>query len=285
MPKFISISCVPLPTFVQGGYAIFDEGEKHPDRDNLQYFVLFTIVKGSLYIAEDGTNYTLKPGDTFLLLPQHHHYSWKKIDQRTEYYWIHFSVLGSWTEDEQPHQMAPNIAIPKQHYFTPAVTLVIKKWQQVDTAPLIPLIDRLLKYSSEQNSVGFWQSQQLFIDIIQFVQYALPSVSSTEQLGNRVKSYLINHFGEPVTNQVLQERFHLHPNSITRKFEAEFYMTLKQYLNNYRLMEGARRLRTTGQSVARIAEEVGYQNAYYFSKQFKKKFNCSPSEYRQQTPQ
>ena len=150
---------------------------------------------------------------------------------------------------------------------------------------MIPLIDRLLKYSSEQNSVGFWQSQQLFIDIIQFVQYALPSVSSTEQLGNRVKSYLINHFSEPVTNQVLQERFHLHPNSITRKFEAEFYMTLKQYLNNYRLMEGARRLRTTGQSVARIAEEVGYQNAYYFSKQFKKKFNCSPSEYRQQTPQ
>ena len=223
--------------------------------------------------------------DTFLLLPQHHHYSWKKIDQRTEYYWIHFSVLGSWTEDEQPHQMAPNIAIPKQHYFTPAVTLVIKKWQQVDTAPLIPLIDRLLKYSSEQNSVGFWQSQQLFIDIIQFVQYALPSVSSTEQLGNRVKSYLINHFSEPVTNQVLQERFHLHPNSITRKFEAEFYMTPKQYLNNYRLMEGARRLRTTGQSVARIAEEVGYQNVYYFSKQFKKKFNCSPSEYRQQTPQ
>lgn len=88
-----------------------------------------------------------------------------------------------------------------------------------------------------------------------------------------------------MTNQVLQERFHLHPNSITRKFEAEFYMTPKQYLNNYRLMEGARRLRTTGQSVARIAEEVGYQNVYYFSKQFKKKFNCSPSEYRQQTPQ
>ena len=285
MPKFISISCVPLPTFVQGGYAIFDEGEKHPDRDNLQYFVLFTIVKGSLYIAEDGINYTLKPGDTFLLLPQHHHYSWKKIDQRTEYYWIHFSVLGSWTEDEQPHQMAPNIAIPKQHYFTLAVTLVIKKWQQVDTAPLIPLINRLLKYSSEQNSVGFWQSQQLFIDIIQFVQYALPLVSSTEQLGNRVKSYLINHFSEPVTNQVLQERFHLHPNSITRKFEAVFYMTPKQYLNNYCLMEGTRRLRTTGQSVARIAEEVGYQNVYYFSKQFKKKFNCSPSEYRQQTPQ
>lgn len=190
--------------------------------------------------------------------------------------------MGSWAEDEQPQQLVPNIAIPKQHYFTPAVTLVIKKWQQIDTTALIPLIDRLLKYSSEQNSVGFWQSQQLFIDVIQFVQYALPSVPAAEELGNRVKSYLINHFNEQITNKVLQERFHLHPNSITRKFEERFYMTPKQYLNDYRLMEGARRLQTTNQSIAVIAEKVGYQNVYYFSKQFKKKFNCTPSEYRQQ---
>ena len=74
-------------------------------------------------------------------------------------------MRGNWTEDSQPRQMVPNIAIPKQHYITPAVTLVIKKFQHLQTVALIPLIDRLLKYSVEQNSVGFWQSQQLFIDL------------------------------------------------------------------------------------------------------------------------
>ena len=272
----------PLPTFIQGGYAIFDQGERHPDRDNLQYFVLFTIVKGVLYIAEDGTNYTLHPGDVFLLLPQHHHYSWKKIDQRTEYYWIHFSVRGNWTEDSQPRQMVPNIAIPKRHYFTPAVTLVIKKFQHLQTVALIPLIDRLLKYSVEQNSVGFWQSQQLFIDIIQLIQYAMPTGSVDEALSSRVKNYLINHFAEQVDNQVLANYFHLHPNSITRKFKKSFHVTPKQYLNEYRLLEAAKRLQETNQTVEKIAGAVGYQNVYYFSKQFKKRFHLSPSEFRRQ---
>lgn len=281
MTRYISISCLPLPTFVQGGYAIFDRGERHPDRDSLQYFVLFTIVKGTLYIAEDGVNYTLRPGDIFLLLPKHHHYSWKKIDQRTEYYWIHFSVLGNWTEDSQPRQMVPNIDIPKQHYFTPTVTLVLKKLQHLNTETLIPLIDRLLKYSVEQNSVGFWQSQQLFIDIIQMVQYTLPSVSGNEELSGRVKNYLINHFNEPVNNQVLSNYFHLHPNSITRKFEKVFHMTPKQYLNQYRLREAAKRLQGTNATVEKIAIDVGYQNVYYFSKQFKKNFGAAPSKYRQ----
>lgn len=266
MAKYISISCLPLPTFVQGGYAIFDQGERHPDRDSLQYFVLFTIVKGTLYIAEDGVNYTLRPGDVFVLLPRHHHYSWKKIDQRTEYYWIHFSALGNWTEDSQPRQMVPNIDIPKQHYFTPAVTLVLKKFQHINTEALIPLIDRLLKYSVEQNGIGFWQSQQLFIDIIQMVQYTLPSVSGNEELGSRIKNYLINHFNEPVNNQVLSNYFHLHPNSITRKFEKSFHVTPKQYLNEYRLLEAAKRLQGTNATVEKIAEDVGYQNVYYFSR-------------------
>ena len=224
MAKYISISCFHCQPLSRVGTQFLTK--RHPDRDNLQYFVLFTIVKGVLYIAEDGTNYTLHPGDVFLLLPQHHHYSWKKIDQRTEYYWIHFSVRGNWTEDSQPRQMVPNIAIPKQHYFTPAVTLVIKKFQHLQTVALIPLIDRLLKYSVEQNSVGFWQSQQLFIDIIQLIQYAMPTGSVDEALSSRVKNYLINHFAEQVDNQVLANYFHLHPNSITRKFKKASMLPL-----------------------------------------------------------
>lgn len=277
MAKYISISCLPLPTFVQGGYAIFDQGERHPDRDSLPYFVLFTIVKGILYIAEDGINYTLHPGDVFLLLPRHHHYSWRKIDQRTEYYWIHFSALGNWSEDDRPHQMAPNIAIPKQHYFTPSVTLVFKKYRHVNTHPLIPLIDQLLKYSVEKNSVGFWQSQEYFISIIQMVQYTLPTTSGTELLTGRIKNYLITHFNEQVNNQVLANYFHLHPNSLTKKFEQYFHVTPKQYLNDYRLRTAAKRLRETNQTVEKIATDVGYQNVYYFSKKFKSKFGLSPS--------
>lgn len=113
----------------------------------------------------------------------------------------------------------------------------------------------------------------------------MPTGSVDEALSSRVKNYLINHFAEQVDNQVLANYFHLHPNSITRKFKKSFHVTPKQYLNEYRLLEAAKRLQETNQTVEKIAGAVGYQNVYYFSKQFKKRFHLSPSEFRRQARQ
>lgn len=282
MADFISISCLPLPTFIQGGYAFFDVGEMHPDRDDLQYFVLFVVMKGKLYIAEDGVNYTLNPGDVFILQPNHHHYSWKKIDQRTEYYWIHFSALGNWVEDSQPHQMAPSIAVPKLHYYTPSVTIVLPKLQHLPVHDnLVPLIDHLLKLTANQDDVGFWQGQQMFIDLIQLIQYSDPVESSDQHLSNQLMNYINNHFNAEITNQDLAKHFHMHSNSLVRKFKKNFQITPKQYLNDYRLTMAAKRLITTSLSISTIANEVGFNNIYYFSKQFKQKYKVTPTQYRE----
>lgn len=282
MAKFISISCLPLPTFIQGGYAFFDRGELHPDRNDLQYFVLFVIMKGKLYIAEDGVNYILSPGDVFILRPNHHHYSWKKIDQRTEYYWIHFSVLGNWLEDDRPHKMGSSIAVPKLHYYTPSVTIVLPKRQHLSVQEnLVPLIDRLLKLTANQDNIGFWQGQQLFIDLIQLIQLPDPVESSDQQLSNKLMNYINSHFATKITNQRLAKHFHMHPNSLVRKFEECFHVTPKQYLNDYRLTVAAKQLLTTSLSVSTIASEVGFNNIYYFSKQFKRKYKLTPTQYRE----
>lgn len=283
MKEFISISCLPLPTFVQGGYAIFDQGDLHPDRDNLQYFVLFVIVKGQLYIAEDGQNYTLKPGNVFILRPNHHHYSWKKVNQRTEYYWIHFSALGRWIEDSKPHQLTPSIDIPKLHYYTPSVTLILPKLQRLAIRDdIVPLIDRLLKITANQDNLGFWQGQQIFIDLIQLIQYVAPVESSSHQLSNQLMNYINSNFNQNITNKVLARHFHMHPNSLVNKFESSFHQTPKQYLNDYRLAVAAKRLQTTATSITTIASEVGFNNIYYFSKQFKRKYKITPTQYREQ---
>lgn len=52
-PAYISISCLPLPTFIEGGYATFQAGDHHPNRNNLQYFILIFMIKGKLFISED----------------------------------------------------------------------------------------------------------------------------------------------------------------------------------------------------------------------------------------
>lgn len=280
--EYISISCIPLPTFIQGGYAIFDPGEMHPNRNDLQYFVLMFIVKGTLFIAEDGQNYTLKPGDNFILLPQHHHYAWKPVEARTEYYWVHFSVSGRWVQEPEPVDVSSKINIPTLHYFTPSVTLCLKKLQRIpDSEVTFKLINRIFKNSALQNNVGFWQAQQQFIDLLQIIQVKVKGESSYAQLAENIERYLRDHFDERITNASLGKQFHVHPNSIALSMKKTFGMTPNAFLTKYRLEEAVKRLLMTTESVSQIALDVGYNNIYYFSTVFKRYYGASPVTYRE----
>ncbi|GHP14011.1 AraC family transcriptional regulator [Lentilactobacillus fungorum] len=279
--RYISISCLPLPTFIQGGYAIFGAGETHPNRNDLQYFVLMFIVKGRLFIAEDGENYTLAANDMFILLPRHHHYSWKPAESQTEYYWIHFYITGKWVQEKRPVQVGSEIDIPTLHYFTPTMTMYLaKKRHFTNQEDLFSLINRIFKNSALQNNVGFWQAQQLFIDLLQMIQSPNLGESSTTRLADQIQRYLRDHFDEKITNETLGKMFHVHPNSITASMKKTFGMTPNHFLQRYRLEEAVKRLLTTREPVSTIALEVGYSNVYYFSNAFKKSYGTSPADYR-----
>ena len=53
-----------------------------------------------------------------------------------------------------------------------------------------------------------------------------------------------------------------------------------QYINTLRINRAKELIRSTDESFTAIAEQVGFANVYYFSRMFKKKAGCTPSEYR-----
>lgn len=67
---------------------------------------------------------------------------------------------------------------------------------------------------------------------------------------------------------------------LMRAFKKASGMTLVAYVNHVRLAAGARLLRETTHSIARIAGEVGFADQSYFDKQFKRAFGCTPSQFR-----
>ena len=52
------------------------------------------------------------------------------------------------------------------------------------------------------------------------------------------------------------------------------------YLIYCRLSKGAELLASTDLSVAEICYEVGFSGASYFAEMFRKRYGCSPSQYR-----
>ncbi len=63
-------------------------------------------------------------------------------------------------------------------------------------------------------------------------------------------------------------------------FKQAAGMTLVAYLNHVRLANGARLLRETDQSIAEIANAVGFADQSYFDKRFKRAFGRTPKGFR-----
>ncbi|HIW71558.1 MAG TPA: AraC family transcriptional regulator [Candidatus Levilactobacillus faecigallinarum] len=281
-PAYISISCLPLPTFIEGGHKTFHAGERHPNRNHLQFFILMLMEKGELYIAEDGVNYTIKAGEMFLLRPRHHHYSWHVITEDTTYYWLHFYVMGRWEQASGLTPMGSVINVPTLHHYTPVETLYLAKHAKMQHPKrLVQMTRQIFKNSEASDGYGFWQAQQIFIDVLQEIQVQSQQESAMVQLSNQLQRYLRDHFNEKITSTTLSQEFHFHPNHLIRTLKATTGLTPTEYLRQYRMEEASKRLLNTSMSETEIAAAVGFQNIYYFSTVFKQYMGVAPTQYRQ----
>lgn len=108
--------------------------------------------------------------------------------------------------------------------------------------------------------------------------------NNTEQSYNRkiqcVRSYIQHNLDGNLSLEVLASianvsKFHFH-----RVFHAVTGENLLQYTKRIRLENAAYQLSNTIDSITNIGLDVGYGSTSAFTKAFKKKFNCSPKEYR-----
>jgi AraC-like DNA-binding protein len=72
----------------------------------------------------------------------------------------------------------------------------------------------------------------------------------------------------------------LHPKSFERMFKRETGSPPKRWLEIQRLEMARQYLLSTGNSVKQIARAVGYEDAFYFSRTFRRRFGQSPLQYR-----
>lgn len=97
----------------------------------------------------------------------------------------------------------------------------------------------------------------------------------------QAKRYINQHFREPVSLEDVAREVHLSPFYLSRLFKEKEGVNFVDYLTRLRLEEAKQLLAQTNDTVAAIAEQVGYAEANYFSRIFRRHFGMSPSEYRE----
>ena len=63
-------------------------------------------------------------------------------------------------------------------------------------------------------------------------------------------------------------------------FKTSMGMPFTDYLNDYRITMASRLLISSSETVANIAVETGFENLSYFNRVFKRKYRCTPTEFR-----
>ncbi|QCT01074.1 chemotaxis protein CheY [Paenibacillus algicola] len=82
--------------------------------------------------------------------------------------------------------------------------------------------------------------------------------------------------------QELARAVHVNPNYLGYIIKRRVGVSFKAYIHSRRIEEAKRLLRHTGSSIHQIAMEVGYSNADYFIRMFKRTTGLLPTVYRQQ---
>jgi two-component system response regulator YesN len=96
----------------------------------------------------------------------------------------------------------------------------------------------------------------------------------------RARQLIHEHYARPLSLDWLSEQLDVSPYYLSRVFSAESGFRLSDYLTSVRLAAARSLLADGSAPVADIARAVGYRDAHYFAKVFKRAFGQSPSRFR-----
>ena len=99
-------------------------------------------------------------------------------------------------------------------------------------------------------------------------------------LPEKVVRYIDGHYMRPdFSLENLTKEFGISKTTLCRQFKDVIKMTVGEYLWQTRMLSAKELLDDGYCNIAYVAEKCGYEDAGYFSKQFRKYFGISPTDY------
>lgn len=102
----------------------------------------------------------------------------------------------------------------------------------------------------------------------------------TGELYQAMLDYVADHYATDLSLNDISYQLELSPSYLSNLFKEYHNTTFLDYVNNYRIAKAKPLLLNTEESVAAIAQRVGYGNVNTFIRIFKKSENITPGQYR-----
>lgn len=95
--------------------------------------------------------------------------------------------------------------------------------------------------------------------------------------------HVMEHLGHDLTLYDIAERIGIHPVYLSRIYKLETGESLTEYVYRLKMEKAAYLLKHSDLRIYEIAAQLGYQNPQYLSKLFRRQYQMSPQEFRDQS--
>lgn len=215
-------------------------------------FKLFGTPAGRKIRAEAGDYIFFHPGDAFGNYP---------LFPDSSRYWLHFSGYAV-------KEIFEELNIRETGCLKTDISQIPLIEKKFDV-----LIDAARKHPLSDIHINT-KLYDLFRTVVPVTQY-----SDNEKIKTAV-AYLNTHLEETPDTKMLAEICHLSHGYFIKKFYSVFQQTPHQYIISQKMELAKYLLISTDEKIAKIAENVGYDDVGYFSYAFKKYFGKPPSAFR-----
>ncbi|MFC2947833.1 helix-turn-helix domain-containing protein [Virgibacillus sediminis] len=106
------------------------------------------------------------------------------------------------------------------------------------------------------------------------------SLGKYSKVTQRAVEYLVSFYDKQIDKNELAEICFTHPSHLSRKFKQETNMTITGYQQMLRVKKAKYLLKNESISIEEIAWLVGYEDASYFTRVFKRETGYTPSKYK-----
>ena len=248
--------------------------------DNVE---LISVRKGSGIIELDFTPYQLQEGELVLIRPGQLH-AIKPVEGATMEY-ENIMITSSFFMSYQLDACAQEYFIPfmEGNYQLPS----IYRRDNFCYPPLmdcIANIDTLCKTKEFAWEVGVKSHIFRFFYVL-FSRHPFHQEKNTDTKKyaalKEILSYVDDNYMHSITVQEAANKLGYSESHFMRFFKQQTNMTFISYLNDYRLAKAAESLSNTRLSILEISGNCGYENLSLFNRQFKRKYQMTPSAFRE----
>lgn len=242
----------------------------HPEGRNDYQLLYIASGKGYFYFKGSENATVVTKGNMVLFRPKEPQVYYYYAVDKTEVYWVHFT---GWKVEEY----LDRYELPKEEnvFFTGVSPDYPWIYNQI-------IRELQLQRENYEDMIRLFL-RHIFLTINRYIKEGKQTKNDTINDIERAVHYFNENYSKPISIEQYASEHLMSVNWFIHNFKNVMKVPPMQYIVSLRISAAKGYLENSNKNIAEIAATVGYDNALYFSRLFRKYTGVTPTEYRKRS--